>query len=301
MRCRDSGFGEPIVVTGAAHIEHVERQIAGFEAAQIIVEPQARQTAAAVAVAALRLPSETVMLVCPSDHHIGGGESFANACHTAAELATEGFLVCLAVEAKEPETRFGYVRAGEALGRAAFRIDEFVEKPSSAAAAAHLESGLYAWNSGIFSFRAGDYLAELGRYRPRLLDAARQAVRDGHCSASIFRPDAAAYECMETDSIDRAVMENSDRAAMVMAMMDWSDLGEWQSLKRMREKDQSGNAIRGPAEILDCRNILVDSDGPKVRAIGVHDLIIVVDGDDILVASAEAAGRIGELDADDRR
>jgi mannose-1-phosphate guanylyltransferase/mannose-1-phosphate guanylyltransferase/mannose-6-phosphate isomerase len=289
-RCRDCGFAKPIVVTGAAHVDHVEEQLAGFDAQEIIVEPKPRQTAAAAAVAALRLPGDAVMLVCPSDHHIAAGERFAAACQSAADLASQGLLVCLAVEANEPETRFGYVRAGEPLGPAAFRIAEFVEKPDSATAAAYLQSGLFAWNSGIFAFRAADYLAELERQRPQLADTARTAVRDGHRSAPLFYPDGSAYERMEPESIDRAVMENTDRAAMVLAAIDWSDLGDWRSLKRMRKKDENGNSIRGPAEIVDCRNVLVESDGPKVRAVGLDDLVIVIDGDDILVASASRMG-----------
>jgi mannose-1-phosphate guanylyltransferase len=293
IRCRDSGFAEPVIVTGAAHLDHARRQIGALDVAEIIVEPESRQTAAAVAVAALRVPSETVMLICPSDHQILGSEAFAEACLAAADLATSGLLACLAVEAKEPETRFGYVRAGEPLGPATFRIAEFVEKPDSRTAATYVESGLFAWNSGIFTFRAGDYLAELQSYGPRLLDAARQAVRDGYEAGSIFYPDAAAYAGIEAQSIDRLVMENTRRGAMVLADIDWSDLGDWGSLRRMREKDESGNSIRGPAEVVDCRNILVDSDGPKIHAIGVEDLIIVVDGDDILVASPSGIGRTG--------
>lgn len=288
IRCRDSGFGKPLIVTGAAHVEHVERLIAGFDVREIIVEPQPAQTAAAVAAAALRLPHDAVMLVCPSDHHIRSSDAFTDACLRAAELAEQGMLACLAVEAKGPETRFGYIRAGEPLGRGAFRVAQFVEKPDPATAASYFHSGRFAWNSGIFGFRAADYLQELHAFQPRLLEALREAISAGRCDFAQFYPDSSTYGCIKGDSIDRAVMEMSSRAAMIVAEIDWSDLGDWRSLKQIREKDECGNSVSGPAELVDCRNILVDTDGPKVRAIGLEDVIIVVDGDDILVTSSRA-------------
>jgi mannose-1-phosphate guanylyltransferase len=300
-RCRNAGFGRPAVVTGAAHLDLVDSQLAEFDVAEIIVEPKPRQTAAAVAVAALRLAPEAVMIVCPSDHHIGDSSAFANACSAAANLAAGGLLVCLAVPAIAPETRFGYLRAGEPLGPGEFCVAQFVEKPDFETAAGFLSSGGFVWNAGIFAFRAGDYLAELQSYRPAIAAGARDAVARGHKDGAHFYPDAAAFAAIEPESVDRAVMESTSRAAMVLADMDWCDVGDWNALKRMRPQDESGNSVRGPAEVLDCRNILVDTDGPKVHAIGLDDLIIVVDGDDILVASADSVSEIASLGkADDR-
>lgn len=292
VRCRDSGFGKPIIVTGAAHLELVREQIAGFDVREIVVEPAPRHTAAALALAALRLPPEAVMLACPSDHHIGDAGGFARACAAAADLAEQCALVCLAVPATAPETRFGYVRAGEALGPAEFRVAQFVEKPDAATAADYIGSGQFVWNAGIFAFRAGDYLAELQNYRLALASAARESVARGRNDGVSFHPEAEAFAKIEPESIDCAVMECTDRAAMVLADMDWSDVGEWRSVKRIRPQDESGNSVRGPAEILDCRNILVDSDGPKIYAVGLQDLIIIVDGDDVLVANASSVDEI---------
>lgn len=301
VRCRDAGFGKPMVVTGAAHLELVRRQIEGFDVREILVEPAPRHTAAALAAAALRLPPATIMLACPSDHHIGDSDAFAKACSAAADLATDGSLVCLGVPATAPETRFGYIRAGEPLGPAGYRVAQFVEKPDSTTAEAYLASGEFVWNAGIFAFRAEDYLAELERHRPALASSARQSVVGGRKEGTHFYPEATAFGEIEAESVDHAVMESTDRAATVLADMDWSDVGEWRSVKRMRPQDRSGNSVRGPAEILDCRNILVDSDGPTIHAVGLEDLIIVVDGDDILVASAGSADEIATLGKMDNR
>lgn len=295
LRCREAGLAKPVIVTGSAHIELVDRQAADFDVAEIIVEPEPRQTAAAVAAAALRLPPETVMLVCPSDHYIGNVSGFANACSAAANLAAQGFLVCLAVAATAPETRFGYVRVGEPLGPGEFRVAQFVEKPDSATAAAYLSSADFFWNAGIFAFRARDYLAELEKLRPALAASVRESVARGCQEGAHFHPEATAFAKIEPESLDRAVMENTAGAALVLAEMDWSDVGEWKSVKRMRPQDKSGNSVRGPAEVIDCRNILVDSDGATVHAIGLENLIIVVDGDDILVASTNGIDEIARL------
>jgi mannose-1-phosphate guanylyltransferase len=293
QRCRDCGFGKPIVVTGATHVDLVDSQSAGFDLAEIVVEPEARHTAAAVALAALRLPADAVMLVCPSDHHIGDRAAFREASLAAADLAAAGYLACLAVPATGPATRFGYVRPGEQLGPSAFRVLDFVEKPDITLARDFLGSGSYAWNAGIFALRAADYLDELAAHRPDIATAVRGAVAAGRKSGRHFLPEPAKFNHIDGESIDRAVMENTKRAAMVISNMGWSDIGDWQSLKQVRDKDENGNCVRGPAELIGCRDVLIDSDGPRVRAAGLENVVIIVDGDDILVATADAACDFG--------
>lgn len=288
-RCRESGFAKPIIVTGAGQLQLVDAQVNRSELGEIIIEPEPRHTATAVALAALRLPSDAVMLVCPSDHHIADRAAFHAAAVAGAELAAEGWLACLAIPATDPATRFGYVRAGERLATGGFRVIEFVEKPDSQRAGEFVRSGNYAWNAGIFAFRAGDYLDELAKSRPELCAFARDAVRNGHEEGAEFLPEPAWFNRIAGDSIDRAVMEKTDRAAMVMADMGWSDIGDWNAVRMARDKDDNGNSVHGPAELVDCRNVLVDSDGPRVRAVGLQDVIIVVDGEDILIANAASS------------
>jgi mannose-1-phosphate guanylyltransferase/mannose-1-phosphate guanylyltransferase/mannose-6-phosphate isomerase len=281
--------------TRHAHLEHVEAQLCGVPGAQVIVEPAAKNTAAAIALAALRLPEDEIMLVCPSDHHIADCEAFAAAARSAATLAAEGWLVSFGIEANSPETGFGYQRQGEAVGDHGFKVAQFVEKPDLARAEQFLAEGGYAWNGGIFAFRAGTFLAELEAHRPLLFDAVKRAVAGGKTDGQRFHPDAAAFAEIESESIDYAVMENTTKAAMVPADMGWSDIGNWQALHLARERDENGNAVSGDAELVDCRNVLVDSDGPHVSVIGLEDVIVVVDNGNILVTTAAGAQKVGKL------
>jgi len=289
------GFEAPIVVTGKAHLEHVEQQLSVAPDATIIVEPSARNTAAAIALAALRLPEDAIMLVCPSDHYIGDAKAFAAAACTAAELASEGWLVSFGIEATAPETGFGYLKRGEPIEDKGFRTAQFVEKPDLERAKAFLEEGIYAWNGGIFAFRVGDFLKELETHRPGILAAVKVAVENGREDGHRFHPDADAFAQVESESVDYAVMENTQRAAMVPADMAWSDIGNWQALHLARDRDSDGNSVSGPVELVDCHNVLVDSDGPRVSVIGLDNVYVVVDGNDIMITTAAGAQKVGKL------
>jgi mannose-1-phosphate guanylyltransferase/mannose-1-phosphate guanylyltransferase/mannose-6-phosphate isomerase len=292
---RCSGFGDPIIVTNSTHLPLVEKAVGKHGLREIVAEPEGKGTAAAVALAAARVPPDTVLLVCPSDHHFEDGAAFSAAARDAARLAQGGALVCLGVEAAGPDTGFGYIRRGDALGSAAFKIAQFVEKPDRDTAEGFIRSGEFAWNAGVFLFRAGDYLAELERFRPEMAASSARSVAAGREDGSIFHPEATSFAEIRADSIDYAVMENSEGAALVMVECGWSDVGTWQALYRARPKDAAGNAVRGPTELVDCENLLIDSDGPTVHALGLKDLVIVVDGEDILVASAGSAAKIAKL------
>lgn len=288
-------FAAPIVVTGARHVEHVEAQLGVVPEAQVIVEPMAKNTAAAIALAAMRLPEDAIMLVCPSDHHVGNAKSFLDVALAAGELACQGWLVSFGIAPKGPDTSFGYLRQGEAIGPLGFRVAEFVEKPDLARAKAYLDSGDYSWNGGIFAFRVRDYLAELKEHRPELEAAVREAVDKGQVADGRFLPEAEAFRQIASESVDYAVMENTSRAAMVPADMCWSDIGSWGALHGARERDEFGNTIRGPAEIINCRDVLVDSDGPRVSLIGLENVIVVVDGTDIMITATDHAHLVGRL------
>ena len=295
-RCADPArFAPPVVVTGAAHLSHVEGQLGSAAGAQVIVEPAARNTAAAIALAALRLGDEAILLVCPSDHHIGDPAAFAEAAAAAADLAGEGWLVSFGVEATSPETGYGYLHRGEAIGGTGFRVARFAEKPDLDRANAFLADGGYAWNGGIFAFRAGDFLRELEAHRPAIAAAVRASVAQGREDGARFHPDAAAFGEVVSESVDYAVMENTARAAMVPADMAWSDIGNWQALHAALPADDAGNVARGRAELVNCRNVMVDSGTLRVSVIGLENVIVVVDGDEVLVTSADGAQLVGKL------
>lgn len=297
LRCDSgAGFGDPVVVTGEAHLAHVEAQLPDREATRIIVEPAGRNTAAAIALAALRLNEDDIMLVCPSDHHIGDCEAFRKAASEATALAAQGWLVSFGIAPTAPETGFGYLKQGEPIaGTGGRRVEKFVEKPDLARAMEFLASGEYAWNGGIFAFQVGAFLEELGRYRPDILASVRTAVDQGRCDGMRFHPDAQAFAVVPSVSVDYAVMENTERAAMVPAVMAWSDIGNWQALHDALDRDEAGNSVNGPAELLDCSNVMVLSDGPRVSVVGASNLIVVVDGDEVLVCTPEGAQAVGKL------
>ncbi len=296
-RCpEEAGFSSPLIVTGSAHLPHVEEQLGERSSSSIIVEPTAKNTAAAIALAALRLPEDALMLVCPADHHIGNVPAFIEAAKVAAGLASEGWLVSFGIEADRPETGYGYLKRGEEIAEGAWRVARFVEKPSLERAEDFIADGGYAWNGGIFAFQAGAYLAQLEAHRPAIAAAVRKSVADGTVDDRRFHPNAAAFVAIQGESIDYAVMENTGRAAMVAADMDWSDIGNWQALQEARVKDAFGNSIVGPAELIDCRNVAVDSDGPRVSVIGLDGVVIVVNGNEVLVTTAVGAQHVGKLE-----
>lgn len=292
---RCTGFAAPIVVTGAPHLPHVEAQLGGASGAQIIIEPAQRNTAAAIALAALRLPEEAIMLVCPSDHHIADPAAFRAAAHAAAELAADGWLVSFGIAATAPETGFGYLHQGDPIGTLGFQVARFVEKPDLDRAKAFLAEGGYAWNGGIFVFRAATFLAELSTHRPDIAAQARAAVAAGRLDGHCFHPEATAFSAIEGESVDYAVMEKTTRAAMVPAAMGWSDIGNWDALYAARDHDAAGNSIRGTAELVDCRNVLIETDGPRVSAIGLEDVVIVVDRGEVLVTTRAGTQLVGKL------
>ena len=290
------GFAAPIVVTGTKHLGHVEAQLGGMEGASVIVEPAAKNTAAAIALAAYRLPSDAIMLVCPSDHHIGKPDAFAEAAHAAAALAEEGWLVSFGIEAHAPETGFGYLKRGEPIGELGFRTAQFVEKPDLERARAFLADGGYAWNGGIFAFKVQSFLDELEAHRPQIAASVRAAVEKGQAEGARFHPDADTFAATESDSVDYAVMENTARAAMVPADMEWSDIGNWDALHVALGGDANGNTVRGgEVELVDCRNVLVDTDGPRVSVIGLEDVIVVVDGNDVIITTRAGTQKVGKL------
>lgn len=294
-RCQDETlFNDIVVVTGARLLEHVQGQLATGPTVRILVEPEPRNTAAAIALAALGLPGDELMLVCPSDHHIGNVEAFKTAVRDALELADAGWLVCLGIKPSRPEEGFGYLKRGAAV-LSGFKVDRFVEKPNEARASEFLRSGEFFWNAGIFAFRASRFLEELEKHRPAMLEAIRTAFQNGQDEGMSFRPEAEAFSAIVPESVDYAVMENADRVAMIPADLSWSDIGNWRAVRDARLPDANGNSGRGPVEFVDCRNVLVESDGPRVHLLGLEDVIVIVDGNDILVTRGEAAAAVGKL------
>jgi mannose-1-phosphate guanylyltransferase len=291
-RVTGKGFGEPLLVGGAAQ-EDMLRLLAGSGTA-IILEPEARNTAPAIALAALALPPDMPMLVMPSDHVIADVGAFEEAITKAAVLANDGWLVTFGIEPTGPETGYGYIEQGAALGENGFEARRFIEKPEREMAQTLLDTGGHHWNGGIFLFTAARYLEALERHAPDIVMAARAAFDTGHHNGSVHRPNADAFADAPSISIDYAVMEKAERVAIVPVSMGWSDVGSWDALHEISEKDVDGNTLSGDTLTIDTANSLIRSDGPKVTTIGVDNLIVVATKDAVLVMPRGESQRVKE-------
>lgn len=284
------GAGAPVVVCSDDHRFLVGEQLQelGLGNASILLEPVARNTAPAIALAALHLvgrdPGAT-MLVLPADHLVEDGAAFREAVAGAAPLAAEGWLVTFGVPPQHAETGFGYIQRGDPLGSAGFQVRRFVEKPDLATAQGYVAAGDYSWNSGMFLFQAQRYLEELGQYAPDILSAATRACAAAKGDLDFIRVDSDAFSASPADSIDYAVMEKTGRAAVVPVDCGWSDIGSWSALWAAAEHDADGNRLEGDVIALDSRNNLVRAaDRRMVATVGVDDLVIVDTQDATLVA-----------------
>ena len=292
----------PMMVCNVEHrfmIAEQMRQI-GSQPRAIVLEPVGRNTAPAIAIAALMLSRDdpdALMLVLPADHLIGDVEAFHAAIRTAAATAKQGHLVTFGIVASTPETGYGYIRKGSPLagGNGAFQVAEFVEKPDLATAQQYVDSGEYFWNSGMFLFRATDFIDELQALRPDILEASKAALDAATLDLDFVRLDPAAFEACPSDSVDYAVMEHTHRAAVVPADMAWNDIGAWSALWDVAEKDSENNAIRGDVMLENARNNFVRAETRMVAMLGVSDLVVVETADVVLVAQKDQVQDVKKL------
>lgn len=304
-------FTAPVVVANARHQDWVVRDIAmsGSAAGHVILEPVGRNTAMAVALAALTLRDtnpDALMLVLPSDHLINDESAFLSDVLMAAVAANCGYLTTFGIRARSAETGFGYIKRGSSCVGAsgASHVEAFVEKPDRVTAEQYLNSGQYDWNSGMFLFSASEILAELSTYAPDILQAATDAMRNADRDGVFVTPDQAALDNAPNLSIDNAVMEHTERAVVVSARFEWSDLGSFDALWDASGKDDEGNATLGDVVLHDSRNNLVRGSDRMIATIGVEDLVIVDTPDALLVArkdrSQDVKTLVAKLGAQDR-
>ena len=273
----------------------------GTPARELLLEPVGRNTAPAIAVAALSIAEQSpdgIMVVMPSDHVMGAPQDFAATVSRAAQIAAQGKLVLFAIKPDLPHTGYGYILRGRALNgteNSGFEVEAFVEKPDAATAARYLADGRYFWNSGIFVLPVTAFIAELERLAPEIVEHARSALASAECDLGFRRLGASAYAKCPNISLDYAVMEKTLKAVMLPLDVGWSDLGSWSSMWELSEHDQEGNAVRGDAMLVDTRNSYVHSQGSLVSTLGVEDLIIVHTPDATLVAKQDRAQDVGKL------
>jgi mannose-1-phosphate guanylyltransferase len=281
-----NGFASPIVVGSAGHADEIDAQLlaVGVAPAAIILEPMGRNTAPAIALAALAAGGDaTPLLVMPSDHVIADLPAFHAAVAAALPMVSDGWLVTFGIAPDSPETGYGWIKVGDELAPGIHRVDRFIEKPPLDRAQAMLDSGGHAWNGGIFLFRADRYLEILAREAPAMVEAARRAMDAAKREGTRIWPDAEAFAASPSDSIDYAVMERAARVAVVPVTMGWNDVGSWDALHAISELDSVGNAHHGDVVAVDTRDCLVRTDGVRIALVGVSDLIVVASGNDVLI------------------
>lgn len=280
----------PLLISNQEHRFLVAEQLraVGMDQARVVLEPMGRNTAPAVAAAAviaLEDNPDAMLLVLPSDHVIQFGEVFQALVAQAASVAASGKLVTFGIAPTEPNTGYGYIRRGDSLSGDAYAVAAFVEKPDAVRAAGFVASGDYYWNSGMFMFRADVYVRELAAYQPAMLAAVQDAVAKGVRDLDFLRLDADAFAASPADSIDYAVMEKTQHAAVITAAgLGWSDIGSWSALRDVTEQDEAGNSVLGDVMLDRVSGSYIRSETRMIAAIGVQDLVIVETADAILVA-----------------
>ena len=301
LRTRAAGdFCAPIVVCNEEHRFIVGEQLAQVDAsnASVILEPEGRNTAAAIALAALHAASidpESVLLVMPADHVILQEDKFLAAVDLAMNSASNGKLTTFGVVPTSPETGYGYIKRGTSLSDDVHRIESFKEKPDRDTAEKYLKSGGYYWNGGIFALRADCYLQELQRFAPEVFDACSAAYAKMQHDLDFIRIGTEEFMASPSISIDYAVMENTDNAAVVALDAGWSDVGSWSALWEVSSKDENGNACTGDVIVHNTRNTHIYSESKLVSAVGVEDMIIVETDDAILVTTKDECQQVKQI------
>ena len=296
-----------LIVCNETHRFMAAEQMMGIERrAQIILEPEGRNTAPAIALAALLakdVDPDVLLLIMPADHVIKDVAAFQAAVLRGVDAAKDGKLVTFGIVPASPETGYGYIKSTPD-GVAVVPVEAFVEKPDTATALEYLEDGGYFWNSGMFLFSAGAYLDELQQLAPDMFEACETSMAGKTYDGDFVRPDPGTFARCPSDSIDYAVMEKSKNAMMVPLDAGWSDVGSWSALHDVCARDEHGNAISGDALMHDCENSFVQAESRLVAAVGLKDTLIVETKDSVLVAdkarSQDVKALVDKLKADGR-
>lgn len=295
-------FAPPIILCNDEHRFIVAEQLraAGLRPDAIVLEPVARSTAPAAAVAALRVAEADpngLLLVLPADHVIRKPKAFASAVARAAKAAFAGRIVTFGIRPSSPETGYGYIKEGASLKGfpGAFAIARFIEKPSLATAKRFVADGNYAWNSGIFLFRAKTFLDELGRFEPAMLAACRESAERAKHDLEFLRLDSESFARIKANSIDYAVMERTELGAVVPVEMRWSDVGSWTALWDLGKKGKSGNVVLGNVTASAVKDSYLRSEGPLLTVVGLSDIVAVATKDAVLVTSRALSQEVKAL------
>lgn len=294
-------FAPPIIVANVAHADMVQEQLAsiGVTDALILLEPCARNTAPAIALAALAVDQpNTVMLVMPSDHIITDEAAFHAATKILLPFVESGWLATYGINPSGPETGYGYIQMGGEIGSGVCDVKRFVEKPDVARAVEMIQAGDHVWNGGIFLLRADTYLDAVSQHAPDMGIAVRAALVHAKRSGKECYVDFESFAACPANSIDYAIMEKASKVAVAPVSMGWSDVGSWDALHDIGTKDADGNVAAGVVRIDDCAGNLIHADGVRVSVHGVHDLLIIANGSDVMIMPRGSSQKVRDFAAD---
>ncbi|MEZ9233744.1 mannose-1-phosphate guanylyltransferase/mannose-6-phosphate isomerase [Vibrio amylolyticus] len=300
-RLIDLDHEAPIVICNEDHRFTVAEQLRlnGTVYSDILLEPAGRNTAPAVALAAFRAMQKddnATLLVLAADHVIKQPANFVNAVENAKLLADSGLLVTFGIVPRKPETGYGYIQAGQPINTTvASRVTQFVEKPSLETATGYLESGDYLWNSGMFLFKASDFLSELKEFRPDIYSSCEKAMTSVDSDLDFLRIEEESFLACPSESIDYAVMEKTKHAAVVPLDCGWSDVGSWSALWDVADKDNQGNSSKGDVISVDTINSYMHSTEKLITTVGLDNVIVVETKDAVLVADKDKVQDVKEI------
>lgn len=304
QRLAYEGMQKPVLVCNKDHRFIVREQLASLNLSiqSLLLEPFGRNTAPAVAIAAMKLVAEgrdELLLVMPADHVIDDQKSFQRALALATIAAEQGEMVLFGVPATRPETGYGYIKCDlknrDTLNDGVNRVLQFVEKPDEARAISFVESGDYFWNSGMFLFRASRFLDELKKHDADIYDTCMLALERSTSDEEEINIDPATFACCPDNSIDYAVMEKTDRACVVPLSAGWNDVGSWSSIWEVHDKDEHGNVVKGDVMLEDSRNCLVHGNGKLVTVLGLDDIVVVETKDAMMIAHRDRVQDVKKL------
>ena len=296
----DPAFETPIIISNKDYRFLLADQLREIGAeAEIVLEPTRRDSGPAVAVAAglaARRAPDTVVVVLAADHVVRDRPGLVQLCKKAGDAAAEGYIVTLGIKPDNPATGYGYLRPGApiAAGSEVLKLEAFVEKPDRETAQKYIDAGYY-WNSGNFIFRADVMQSEIAQFEPAMAEAAEAAIEGAQKDLGFLVLDGEAFERAPKKSIDYAVMEKTDKAALIPADIGWSDVGTWRAVWELSERDEAGNSVRGNAVVMDAHNVHVRSEEILTTVVGVDDVIVVTTQDAVLVLSHEHGDQVKQL------
>ena len=290
----------PIIVCNEEHRFLVAEQVRqlGLTSPTIILEPEGKNTAPAIALAAIAASasdSEVNLLVLPADHYVGKPTALIDAIEKAASAASQGKLVTFGLVPSHPETGYGYIRRGEALAIDVSVLERFVEKPDQPTAEGYIASGDYVWNSGMFMFTAGQFLVSLAKFQPKMAQVCQRAMEQAERDMDFIRPDAEVFTTCPSDSIDYAVMEHTPDGAVVSLDCDWSDIGAWSALWQTGDQDSAGNVTHGDVVLNKTQNSYIRSQSRLVTTTGVSDIVVVETADAVMVADRHSVQDVKDI------